>query len=189
MRIQLIAALALVTLTASILQAKACGFEDPDGVRIQKAVLTQVYPNAIYVQGAADEALRKGVLSPRHFTRPGALFAFQRTVSNLRRFADGLAEGAMSKPPQFSLVLLGPVLWAHFSPSAEGMTAEMHVQDPLPNSVVLVSDVPVMAALISGDLSGAQADGLGLLRFYGAPVEVSALRNAIVQAFPTGRLQ
>jgi hypothetical protein len=148
-------------------------------------MLNVVYPNALYVQGAVDEALRAGMLRPAHFTRPGDFFALQRTTRNLRRFADILADGASADLPAFSMVLMGPVLWTRFVPGADGLAAETHVAAPLPHRIVVVTDVPALAALVQGDVSGDRAIASGLVRFYGESVEIESLRGALTVAFPS----
>jgi len=151
---------------------------------MQRVMLNLVYPNALYVQGAVDEALRAGMLRPAHFTRPGDFFALQRTTRNLRRFAGILANGASSELPVFSMVLMGPVLWTRFVPGAGGLAAETHVAAPLPHRIVIVTDVPALAALVQGDVSGQYANASGLVRFYGDPAEIESLHEALVAAFP-----
>jgi hypothetical protein len=47
----------------------------------------------------------------------------------------------------------------------------------------MVTDVPVIAALVSGDISGADADASELVRFYGDPAEIKVLREALALGF------
>ena len=144
----LITGLAVIALAASAVPGWSCGFEDPNSASMQRVQLNLVYPNSLYVQGAVDEALREGVLMPKHFTTPGDFFALKRTTANLQRFAGLLPEDATSDLPRFSVVLMGPVLWTRFNPSVEGITVESHVAGPLPGDLVVVMDVPALAALV-----------------------------------------
>lgn len=168
------------------LPASACGFEDPNSVSMQRVVLNFVYPNSGYVLGAADAALRTGLLRPDHFKKREGPFAFHRTVGALRQFANGLAGGAVSDVPEFSLVLAGPVLWTRFHASSEGEVAESHAVGPIAGKVVIVTDVPALTALVSGDISGKAIDVAGLIRFYGDQAEVARLREALERGFPGG---
>jgi hypothetical protein len=181
----LVTGLAVLALTATALPGRTCGFEDPNSATMQRVMLNVVYPNALYVQGAVDEALRAGMLRPAHFTRPGDFFALQRTTRNLRRFADILADGASADLPAFSMVLMGPVLWTRFVPGADGLAAETHVAAPSPHRIVVVTDVPALAALVQGDVSGDRAIASGLVRFYGESVEIESLRGALTVACPS----
>jgi len=183
-RHSLITGLAIFTLATSATVGRTCGFEDPNSAAMQRVKLNLVYPNSLYVQGAVDEALREGVLMPVHFTRPGDFFALQRTTRNLRRFGDILADDAASDLPRFSVVLMGPVLWTRFHPTVEGITTETHVAGPLPGDLVVAMDVPALAALVTGDVSGAKANETGLARYYGDPAEIEVLREALAAAFP-----
>lgn len=181
-----ITAFALLASASIATAGWACGFEDPKSVPAQQVVLGLIYPNALYVQGAVDSALRGGVLGPEHFapsTDPSALY---RTASNLRRFAGGLAVGPRPDLPAFSLVLMGPVMWTQFRPGSDGLVTDIHTSGPLADSAVVVSDVPALVALVSGDVSGSEADALGLVRFYGDPAEIDELREALALAFPGG---
>ena len=179
----LVMGLASLALATTVAPSRTCGFEDPNSATMQRVMLNLVYPNALYVQGAVDEALRAGMLRPAHFTRPGDFFALQRTTRNLRRFAGILADGASSELPVFSMVLMGPVLWTRFVPGAGGLAAETHVAAPLPHRIVIVTDVPALAALVLGDVSGDRAIASGLVRFYGESAEIESVREAFVAAF------
>jgi hypothetical protein len=178
----LVTGLAIVALASSADAGQACGFEDPNSATMQRVKLNLIYPNSLYVQGAVDEALREGVLLPAHFARPGDFFALQRTTSNLRQFAV-LVDDAASDLPQFSMVLMGPVLWTQFHPTAKGITAETHVAGPLPGDLVIAMDVPALVALVSGDVSGAYANETGLVRYYGNPAEIEILRETLAAKF------
>jgi len=178
-----ITSLSVLALAATVVPGRTCGFEDPSSAAMQRVMLNVVYPNALYVQGAVDEALRAGKLQPAHFIRPGDFFALQRATRNLRRFADILADGASSELPAFSMVLMGPVLWTRFLPDAGGLAAETHAAAPLPRKAVVVTDVPALAALVLGDVSGEYANASGLVRFYGEPAEIEKLRRS-PQRFP-----
>lgn len=182
----LVTGLALLAMAATAAPSWTCGFEDPKGAAAQRVMLSLVYPNALYVQGAVDSALRAGVLRPEHFIKPRDFFALNRTTRNLRKLADRLDGLAPPDLPAFSMVLMGPVLWTRFDSNAGVFTAEPHVDGPLPNGVVVVTDVPALAALVKGDISGEYANAEGLVRFYGDPVEIENLRGALVKAFPGG---
>jgi hypothetical protein len=183
MRRSSITAFAALALAAMATLALACGFEDPNGASAQRVMLNLVYPKSLYALGAVDTALRAGVIRREHLTMSSDPSAFHRTAGNLRRFARRLSDGAHSVMPAFSLVLLGPVLWTRFVPRSDGLVADIHAAEPLAGRVVMVTDVPVIAALVSGDISGADADASELVRFYGDPAEIKVLRKALALAF------
>jgi hypothetical protein len=183
----LVTGLAIVALAATVARGWSCGFEDPNSATMQRVMLNVVYPDALYVQGAVDTALRAGRLKPAHFARPGDFFALQRTTGNLRHLARSLADGTPTELPAFSVVLMGPVLWTRFQPDEAGLAAEPHVTGPSAGELVVVTDVSALAALVSGEISGAYANSSGLVRYYGKPAEVNGLREALIAAFPVGR--
>ncbi|MCB1486757.1 MAG: hypothetical protein KDJ88_04765 [Bauldia sp.] len=186
LRRSLVTSLALLAMAAAPVRSLACSFEDPNGAAAQRVILSVVYPNALYVEGAVYTALTEGILRPAHFAQPGDFFALDRIARNLRRFAGLLGSEAPPDMPEFSMVLMGPVLWTRFSPGADGIAAEPHVAGPLSGKVVVVSDAPVVAALVKGDLSGRSANEAGLLRYYGDAAEIEKISAALVAAFPGG---
>lgn len=174
----------VMTVAVSVSPGWSCGFEDPNSAAIQRVGLNIVYPNALYVQGAVDQALRDGVLLPAHFTKRGDFFALERTSRNLRLFAGSLGVGATSDLPEFAMVLMGPVLWTRFMPDEDGVGMETHIAGPNPDKVVVVSDVAALAALIMGDVSGEYANQAGLVRYYGDPGDIERISSALADAFP-----
>jgi hypothetical protein len=186
LRRSLVTSLAILAMAAAPARSLACSFEDPSGAAAQRVILSVVYPNALYVEGAVYSALSEGILRPAHFAQPGDFFAFNRITRNLRRFAGFLGGKAPPDMPEFSMVLMGPVLWTRFGPEANVIGAVPHVAGPLPGKVVVVSDAPVLAALVKGDLSGQSANEAGLIRYYGDPAEIDKISAALVAAFPGG---
>lgn len=186
MRKSLVTVFAVLASATVITPAWACGFEDPNSVPARQVVLSLTYPEALYVLGAVDTALRVGTLRPDHLTTQADPMAYYRTATNVRRFAGGLADEAAADLPAFSLVLMGPVMWTQFRPGADGIVADIHTGGPSPNGAVMVTDVPVLAALVSGDITGADADVSGLVRFYGDPAEIDGLRKIFAVAFRAG---
>lgn len=187
MRSLLISQYVAITAATAALPASACGFEDPNSVSIQRVVLNFAYPNSSHVLGASDAALRTGLLRADHFKKQAGPFAFHRTVGDLRQFASGLAAVATSDLPEFSSVLVGPVLWTRFHPSSDGTIAEGHATGPIEGKVVMVTDVPALAALLSGDVSGQAIEAAGLIRFYGNQADIARLREALWLGFPGGK--
>jgi hypothetical protein len=169
--------------------ARACGFEDPNGAPAQRVMLNIIYPKALYTLGAADTALRAGLLRRDHLTTPGDPAAFHRTTSNLRLFSRSLSDVGQSDLTAFSMVLMGPVLWTRFRTASNGYVTDIHTNGPLAAGAVIVTDVPAIAALVSGDISGADADASGLVRFYGDSTDIDILRKTLALAFPADRGQ
>ena len=51
----------------------------------------------------------------------------------------------------------------------------------------MVTDVPVLTALLSGDVSGKAIEAAGLIRFYGEQADIVRLREALWLGFPGGK--
>ena len=74
--------------------------------------------------------------------------------------------------PPFPLVLIGPMLWARLAPDNTGLEMIPHTKGPSNGDVVIVTDEPVIKALVEGQVAPQTARELGLIRFYGAPEAV-----------------
>ena len=81
--------------------------------------------------------------------------------------------------PNFTLVMIGPVLWTRFAAEDDAIRAIPHVKGPSTGDVVLVSDEPVVLALARGRIDGRTALDQGLIRIYGEPAKAAALETAI----------
>ena len=176
--------IAIAVMVSIVTPARSCGFEDGSFTAVQRGMLNWVYPRALYVRGAAGSALQAGLLQPRHFTRQSGLFAFHRTVDNMRRLAARLGEIPDPHIAAFSMVLLEPMLWTEFESGPDGVQIRPHASGARSGAPVVVTDVPVVAALVSGDISGDAAVRAGLLRLYGDAGETERIRLSLIAAFP-----
>ena len=165
----LLGALVLASALAVAPAAWACGYHDPSSVN--RGILNWVYTNALYVGTAVWMAQRDGVI-PRDEGPAAvkALFGYQKTVARLATFRDRLS-GALDvrTVPAFSIVLLGPMLWTRFEPTGTVLTMTSHADGPSNGDVVIVTDEPVVAALVDGRVTPQAAREMGLMRLYGAP--------------------
>ena len=175
------AALSSLVLTAPAL---ACGFHGDAAV----GALNTAYPDALWVRTAVWQAQLDGVL-PRAaaattddpFASRVALARRYRAASD--RFAalrEDLAEGgAKQRPPSFTVLLMGPMLWSRFEPTGDGYRLQVHAERAAPGDVVLITDEPVLEALADGRMRFSRALDLGLVRLYGKPSGMSAVTAAL----------
>jgi hypothetical protein len=151
--------------------AFACGFHT-GGVLVERVGLNIVYPNAMHVLGAISTAqIEKRLPMPvfQAAVTPD-LFAYQRTVKVLERWARQLTRGG--PPLSFSLVLIEPMLWTHFD-LGDSVTMQADVSAPEPGELVVVSGDGVIAEIANGHLSITEARRLGLLRLYGSDAQIA----------------
>lgn len=167
----------------------ACGFEDPKSASIARGGLNWSFPNALHVTSAVWQAQLSGVI-PRTKAPVAntALLGYAGTVKKLSILRERLSA---SKPaiyaPAFSLVLIGPMLWSRFSRSAETYAVEHHVAGPSSGDVVVVTDAPVIQAIVEGGLAILTAEELGLILYYGPKTRIAALREVLkTTPFPPG---
>jgi hypothetical protein len=155
---------------ASSTVALPCGFEDPNSVSTARGFLNWMYPNALYVGTAVWSAQRQGSIA--RDDRPEALkklLGYHSAVESLDSFRNRLAaglDGGMA--PAFSMVLFEPMLWTHFEPAGSVVNMKPHVDGPSQGDVIVVTDEPVILALIDGRIAPRTARELGLMRFYGS---------------------
>lgn len=153
--------------------AWACGYHDAGS--INRGMLNWAYPNALYVTSAVWKAQLDGLLW--RDDRPAAtraLLGYGTAVKDLGRLRDGLSLAREHDPddPSISLVLIGPMLWARLVPGDSGLELMADTKGPLSGDVVIVTDEPVIKALVEGHVAPQTAREMGLIRFYGTPQAV-----------------
>ena len=179
-----------VSLTAGASIAVSCGFEDPKSASTARGILNFMYPNALYVSTAVWRAQLDGVIAcddPPQKDRSivAGRSKYDMAVAHLARLRDKLAGGLDGSPkPAFSLVLLGPMLWTRFVTEGHGIAMTPHVNNADANDVVIVTDQPVIAALVEGQMSATLAIELGLIRIYGPADKVAGL-TSLIDGLPT----
>jgi hypothetical protein len=170
----------LATLLAGSPAAHACGYHDPSSVNL--GMLNLAYPDALHVRTAVWMAQREGVISrdeqpaaiDPQAAMIGAMFRLRETTVKLGWFRDRIGNVLDGRAiPAFSLVLIGPMLWARFEPAGATLEMAAHATGPASEDVVIVTDGPVVAALLEGRLTPPEARKLGLVRFYGAHESVA----------------
>lgn len=181
----------LALLVSATTGSFACGYHDAVG--LNRAALNLAYPEALHVHTAVWMAQLQGFIARTEQPAPDddrpeplrALAAYRDTVGQLGLFRDRLGSRLGERAvPDFTVVLIGPMLWTRFEKPGEGLAMTPHVTGPSPGDVVVVTDKPVIAALVEGTLTPREAGNLGLLRFYGEPEhvrEVAALVDRLSQ--------
>jgi hypothetical protein len=169
--------IAAAGLVAGSSTALPCGFEDPTSVSSARGVLNWAYPNALYVKSAVWRAQLDGLIGRSE--PPAAaqrLVGYHKVMGRLGAFRDRLSAvtdgGAV---PAFSMVLIGPMLWTRYEPTGTALNMTPHADGPSDRDVVIVTDEPVVAALIEGRVTPQAARELGLMRFYGSPEAVQVV--------------
>ncbi len=156
-----------VCLTVAASVAFSCGFEDPKSASAARGILNFMYPKALYVSTAVWRAQLDGVIAcddPPQKDRSivAGRSKYDMAVAHLARLHDKLSGGLDGSPkPAFSLVLLGPMLWTRFVPEGHGIAMTPHVNYAEANDVVIVTDQPVIAALVEGRMSSYRGDRIG----------------------------
>lgn len=166
--------------------AWACGYHDPSSINL--GMLNLAYPDALHVRTAVWMAQRDSLISgheqPQATDSPTArlseMLSLRKTVSALGEMRDRLGAGADGQAvPAFSMVLLRAMLWTRFEPAGAALNMEAHAVGPAGNDVVIVTDEPVIGALLDGRLTPEQARQRGLVKLYGSPADVANVSSLL----------
>lgn len=159
--------------------ALGCGFEDPKSAAAARGVLNWAFPEALHVGTAVWQAQAAGVIGRDQTPAAAkALLGYQKATERLSAFRDGLVAGLNGhEVPSVSVVMLGPMLWTRFERNGMGVDMAMHASGPASGDTVIVTDEPVIAALVDGRLTPRDARRLGLMRLYGPAGAVATLAN------------
>lgn len=161
-----------VALLSGTIAASACGFEDPKGADAARGALNWIYPEALHVTSAVWRAQLDGTITrDDRPTAARALIGYRKAAADLGALRDRLAATREGEaPPTVSILLIGPMLWTRFAPAQDGLGMVIHVERALESDIVIVTDEPVVAALVAGRITPLAARQQGLLRLYG-PLE------------------
>lgn len=186
-RLGIVICLGIAVWPASVTPSRSCGFDDPGGVNTSRGVLNWIYPNALYVTSAVWKAQLDGVIAksrPPDQRMRSLLGGYAQAARVLRRFGENISAVQTESPqPSISLVLLSPVLWTRYAATENGYTTEIHAKGASAGDVVLVTDEPVVEALVEGRLTADAAEKRGLIRFYGTQPDIATIRSFLLQAY------
>lgn len=173
-------AVSLAVAAGAVPVAQACGYHDPSSVNL--GMLNWSYPDALHVRTAVWMAQRDGAIARAEPLDPDdplpprmrQTLRLRETVTALTAVRDRIA-GALDgrSTPAFSIVLIGPMLWTRYVPTAGTLQVEAHSAGPASGDVVVVTDEPVLGAWIDGRVTPREARESGLVRFYGAPADIA----------------
>ncbi|WP_181150119.1 hypothetical protein [Ensifer aridi] len=100
--------------------------------------------------------------------------------TSLERFGDMLHVPDRLATP-VSLILVEPMLWARFEPSAGGVKTGVHVSGARRADLVLVSGEAVISEIAARRLTFGQAVERGLMRLYGSQSQITGFRRQFDQ--------
>ena len=162
-----------------------CGFEDPASVAVQRGTMNLAFPKSAYVRTAIWQAQMTGEL-PRDKLAEGLGTLQLVRASRLFKSLVARLGAATDVPdrPNVAVVLLGPMLWSRLESRAGHLLAQVHVNGPESGDGVLVTDTPVIEAIVEGEMSFEHAIELGLVRLYGPPAQVGVLQKWLASTYP-----
>ncbi len=150
--------------------AVACGYHND--VSLLRGVLNWVYPDLLHVVGAMAKAVREKRLPAPAFERDP--WGYQRIVRSLHQYAQQLQVfSGETRPPEFSLLLIEPMLWTRFISEGGDWQTQVHVSAPQAGDLILISGEDVIREITKSRLSVGQAYRDGLIRLYGTKEQVA----------------
>ncbi len=183
-------AFAIVAALAASANAPGCGLEDPNSLGMRRGFLNIAFPDSLHVGTAVWQAQVTGELpreavasDPALTDQARAMLASVQANWLARRFAARLATGPeVTERPRIALVMLGPVLWTRFAWQENSVSIDFHADGPAHGDVVLVTDIPVIDAIVNGRLTMSRAFELRLARLYGEPERQRTVLDWLVAA-------
>jgi hypothetical protein len=154
----------------------ACGYDDPQSV--SRGFLNWIYPDSLHVIGAISREVAIRRLPLANFNSGGVdLFGrkFKLAKTSLDQF--GAMLGAASHEPlrtPVAVVLVEPMLWARFEPTADGFRTTVHVAGAERGDLVMVTGEAVVAEIGARHLTFGEAYARGMVRLYGGDAQVAA---------------
>jgi hypothetical protein len=171
----MLAALAAAAACASP-AAPACDFHEPSAMA--RGMMNWAYPDSLHVSTAVWRAQSAGALEGDAVAQGPHMLAYARTAFELRRLSklldDARGSGARAS---LAVVLLGPMLWSRFESVGGSVILEVHAEGPAPGDAVVVTEAPVVAALVTGRLGARDAIEIGVVRLYGSDAAVKSAHD------------
>lgn len=171
-----VAVAASVGASAPVSESLACGYEDPQSV--SRGSLSWGYPNSLHVIGAISTEVAARRLPLANFDRGGVdLFGkkFRLARKSLEQFG-AMLSGASSESLRtpVTIVLVEPMLWARFEPTAGGLRTAVHVAGAKDGDLVVVTGEAVIAEIAARHLTFGEAYARGVARLYGEDAQIAA---------------
>jgi hypothetical protein len=185
--------LLLAAVLAGMRAAHACGYHDPSSINL--GMLNWSYPDSLHVRTAVWMAQRDGALAPTDepvesapdMVTIGAMLRLRETTLKLDAWRDRANVTLAGRPvPSFSIVLIGTMLWARFEQAGGKLEVTPHADGPASDDVVIVTDGPVVSALLEGRITSQEARERGLVRLYGPPRNIENVESLLDHMAPSG---
>ncbi len=146
----------------------ACGYDNPQSV--SRGSLNWSYPFSLHVMGAISREVAARRLPIANFDRGGVdLFGHKYLLAKkaLEQFRVML-RATSHQPPQapVAVVLVEPMLWARFEPTAAGLRTTVHVSGAERGDLVIVTGEAVITEITARRLTLDEAYARGIMRLY-----------------------
>lgn len=152
---------------------------------LSRAFINIIYPNAFHVFGAIIEAREEGRLPPidraRVTLRGDArtrLYKAEvdRSINTMQSLGVAIdKQVAKESQADIAVLLLEPMMWTRYSGRYVNVRQGMQLDGPLDGDIVLITDLPVIESMRSGEMSIAEAIDMGVMRIYSSDQKKAAL--------------
>lgn len=172
-----VAGVAVLFLAAQVGTAMPCGFDRGLG-----NTFTPMHPKSLGVAFAVRDAVTSGTIEAATDPASAGTAGYWRAVGHLtalqRAFSAAPAEGQVA----VSVLFIDSGLWARLTPSANGFAMDVHTEGAKNGDVVIVTNEPVLTAVLEKRLPVADALQRGLIAVDGEAVTTEAMRRLIAVA-------
>ena len=166
-----------VLLAAQVGTAVPCGFEGGLG-----NTFTPMHAKSLGVAFAVRDAVTSGTIEAATDPASAGKAGYWRAVGHLTSLQRALSAAHAEGRVAVSVLFIDSGLWARLTPSADGFAMDVHTEGAKDGDVVIVTNEPVLTAILEKRLPVADALQRGLMAVDGEAVTADATRRLIAVA-------
>ncbi len=187
MRRQIQILIAAFAIFSSPMPAQACGLDGASsiGLAVQRAVINWRYPATANISKAVKTLALAGHLPVAPSKRAAHPFLLHKYGVELKTFAGRVTKSRNLRTKGFDVLYIGPMLWTAIRQDTLGVSVKVHAAGPQSGLPLLVTERPVIRALIRRSMTAAYALSSGLITLHGSPTKVAMLRAELKSNFAT----
>ena len=159
-------------LAAQVGAAAPCGFDGGLG-----NTFTPMHPKSLGVAFAVRDAVTSGMIEAAADPASAGKAGYWRAVGHLTALQRALSAAHAEGRVAVSVLFIDSGLWARLTPSTDGFAMDVHTEGAKDGDVVIVTNEPVLTAILEKRLPVADALQRGLIAVDGEAVTADAMRR------------
>jgi hypothetical protein len=169
--------LAMLFLAAQAGAAAPCGFDSGLG-----NTFTPMHPRSLGVAFAVRDAVMAGTIEAAADPASAGRAGYWRAVDHLTALQHALSAAHAEGRVAASVLFIDSGLWARLTPSTNGFAMDVHTEGAKDGDVVIVTNEPVLTAILEKRLPVAEALQRGLIAVDGEAVTAEEMRRLLAVA-------